>query len=175
MNNPSSKKFFSACIFCFSFVSPAFVYAQVPELRTTNTYNEQQVVYDNDSMMHTAWKPVLYNDTTIKRGTGTWFHRKFFQEHLLQIREGKFNLNADLIFDEYIGYSKREIPTGHRAGISSDSITHVPMMNTRGLQPFKRTEFLKCLRIKTTRTSNKEVKDILKSSCNCPGAFLLVN
>ena len=134
MNNPSSKKFFSACIFCFSFVSPAFVCAQAPELRTTNTYNEQQVVYDNDSMMHTAWKPVLYNDTTIKRGTGTWFHRKFFQEHLLQIREGKFNLNADLIFDEYIGYSKREIPTGHRAGISSDSITHVPMMNTRGFE-----------------------------------------
>jgi hypothetical protein len=134
MNKSSSKFFFLAALFfCFLFIGKA-TFAQAPEMRATNAYTEQQVVYDNDSIMHTAWKPVLYNDTALKKGTGSWLHRKFFQEHLLQIREGKFNLNADLIFDEYIGYSKREIPTGHRPGLSSDSITNAPMMNTRGYE-----------------------------------------
>jgi hypothetical protein len=133
MTNLFSKIFFPACIVCFFFIFPVTTFAQVPELRLTNAYTEQQIIYNNDSMMHTAWKPVLY-DTTISAGTGSWFHRKFFQEHLLQIRSGKFNLNADLIFDEYIGHSSREIPTGHRRNLSADSIANVPMMNTRGYE-----------------------------------------
>src|SRR5215468_5302797 len=70
-------------------------YAQTTVLRETNIYNEQQVIYNSDSVVHTAWKPVLYIDSITKRGTGKWFHRKFFQEHLLQLRESNFTLDAD--------------------------------------------------------------------------------
>jgi hypothetical protein len=94
--------------------------AQTPVLKETNPYNEQEVVYNSDSIMHTAWKPVLYEDTSTVKGTGSWFHRKFFQEHLLQLRDSGFNLDADIIFDEYIGQSKRYVTT--------------PMMNTRGYE-----------------------------------------
>jgi hypothetical protein len=96
-------------------------------------YNEQQVVYNNDSMLHTAWKPLLYIDTSANNGTGSWFHRKFFQEHLLQLRQKDFNLNADLIFDEYIGYSKRPIKPVPINGVTKEP-SNVPMMNTRGYE-----------------------------------------
>jgi hypothetical protein len=121
--------FFFSCLF-----SCMRVHAQTPVLRVTNIYNEQRIVYNNDSMMHTAWKPVLYVDTATATATGSWFQRKFFHEHLLQLREKNFNLDADIIVDEYIGHSERYIPTGARPGISSDSVTHTPMMNTRGYE-----------------------------------------
>jgi len=94
--------------------------AQTDQLKLTNTYNEQQVIYNADSFMHTAWKPLLYKDSAAATGTGTWLHRKFFQEHLLQVHQQDFNINADLVFDEYIGNSKRAVTT--------------PMMNTRGYE-----------------------------------------
>ncbi|HEY6977268.1 MAG TPA: hypothetical protein VH396_13320 [Chitinophagaceae bacterium] len=95
----------------------------------SNIYNEQQVIYNNDTLLHTAWRPIIYTDTP-RASSGSWFHRKFFQEHLLEVKQPKFNINADVIFDEYIGYSKRPIPTV----IQSDEHTHVPMMNTRGVE-----------------------------------------
>jgi len=107
--------------------------AQTPSLLITNSYNEQQVIYNNDTMLHTAWKPLLYIDTSASKGTGSWFHRKFLQEHLLQLRQKDFNLNADLIFDEYIGYSKRPIKPVPINGVTKEP-SNVPMMNTRGYE-----------------------------------------
>lgn len=92
----------------------------VPGLEITNQYNEQKILYNEDSILHTAWKPVVYTDTGIYASWGSWLHRKFFQEHLLQLNHSDFKLNADIIFDEYIGNSKRQITT--------------PEMNTRGYE-----------------------------------------
>ena len=89
-------------------------------MNVTNIFNEQSVVYNNDSFLHTAWKPILYKDSTVAAGTGKWFNRKFFHEHLLQVNKPGFNLNGDLIFDEYIGKSSRFVET--------------PMLNTRGYE-----------------------------------------
>ncbi|CAN5313858.1 hypothetical protein BH11BAC6_BH11BAC6_18670 [soil metagenome] len=107
----------SATIITACFLNAA---AQTDQLKLTNTYNEQQVIYNTDSFMHTAWKPLLYNDSIELRNNGSWFQRKFFKEHLLQIRQQDFNLHGDLIFDEYIGNSKRAVTT--------------PSMNTRGYE-----------------------------------------
>lgn len=110
-----------------------YAVAQTPVLRATNIYNEQQIVYNNDSIKHTVWKPIIYSDTADKRGEGTWFHRKFFQEHLLQLRESNFNLDADIIVDEDIGYSKRSIPTISNISRRKEQ-SHISMMNTRGFE-----------------------------------------
>lgn len=91
-----------------------------PDIQVTNMYNEQRIVYNNDTFMHTAWKPIVFIDTPRPASTGKWFRRKFFQEHLVQVKQPGFNLNADIIFDEYIGTSKRYV--------------EVPMMNTRGYE-----------------------------------------
>lgn len=97
------------------------VKAQVSEsLALTNSYNQQAIIYNTDSIQHTAWKPILYSDTGTIVASGTWFNRKFFHEHLLQIKQPGFNINADLIFDEYIGSSKRKNAT--------------PSNNTRGYE-----------------------------------------
>src|SRR5690242_6812519 len=98
-------------------------------LTESNVYNEQQIIYDNDTTLHTAWKPILYTDTP-RVSSGSWFHRKFFQEHLLEVKQPDYNIKADVIFDEYIGYSKRTIPKI----IHSNDPTHVPSMNTRGFE-----------------------------------------
>lgn len=91
-----------------------------PEIEVTNMYNEQRIVYNNDTFLHTSWKPIVFVDTPRPASTGKWFRRKFFQEHLVQVKQPGFNLNADIIFDEYIGASKRYVET--------------PMMNTRGYE-----------------------------------------
>lgn len=105
------------------------VQAQVPVLRLSNTFNEQQIVYNNDTFLHTAWRPLLYTDTSTYVPKGTWFHRKFFNEHLVQVRQKDFNINFDIIFDEYIGASKR--PTHP---FNSDKESKAIMMNTRGYE-----------------------------------------
>jgi len=106
----------------------------VTALYSTNIYNEQQIIYNNDSVQHTAWKPLIYADAPAPRGTGSWLHRKFFQEHLIQVEHSNFNLNADIIVDEYIGYSKRTIPTFIPTNDIDVTTSHVPMMNTRGYE-----------------------------------------
>ncbi|MGN6619084.1 MAG: hypothetical protein ACTHJ5_18055 [Ilyomonas sp.] len=78
------------------------------------------LLYENDSLNHITWKPVLYTDTLVGKHPGTWLNRKFFNEHLLQVEKENFNIYGDLIFDEYIGKSKRFVET--------------PMMNTRGFE-----------------------------------------
>lgn len=111
----------SACCLCFSLC--IFINSKgqtTPSLNVTNIFNEQAIVYNNDSFLHTAWKPILYKDSTVAAGTNKWFNRKFFHEHLLQVNKPGFNLNGDLIFDEYIGNSSRFVET--------------PMLNTRGYE-----------------------------------------
>ena len=122
-----SGSFLLAMFFSF-FYQATHAQTAVP-LVESNIYNEQQIIYDNDTMLHTAWKPIIYADTP-RVSSGSWFHRKFFQEHLLEVKQPNFNINADVIFDECIGYSKRPIPTI----IPSDETTHVPSMNTRGFE-----------------------------------------
>lgn len=108
-------------------------YAQVASMLLTNSYNEQRIVYGNDSMLHTSWKPLLYTDSSDIIASGSWFHRKFFNEHLVQVRQKDFNLNADIIFDEYIGASKRPAKASAAPGqIPKTSSTH--FMNTRGYE-----------------------------------------
>ena len=111
----------TTCCLCFSLCLFIESKAQTtPSLNVTNIFNEQSVVYNNDDFLHTAWKPILYKDSTVAAGTGKWFNRKFFHEHLLQVNKPGFNLNGDLIFDEYIGKSSRFVET--------------PMLNTRGYE-----------------------------------------
>lgn len=132
MHIPLKNCFYKAALLATLLIINFCSKAQAPSLQITNSFIEQQVVYNNDSMLHTAWKPLLYVDT-VKRGYGSWLHRKFFQEHLLQLNEKDFNLNADIIFDEYIGYSKRPIKPVPINGVTKDP-NNVPMMNTRGFE-----------------------------------------
>src|SRR6478609_84688 len=78
----------TTCCLCFSLCFYTDSKSQTtPSLNVTNIFNEQTVVYNNDSFLHTAWKPVLYRDSTVAAGTGKWFNRKFFHEHLLQVNK----------------------------------------------------------------------------------------
>lgn len=106
-------------------------FAQAPSMLLTNSYNEQRVVYNGDSILHSAWKPLLYTDSAAVIASGSWFHRKFFNEHLVQVKQKDFNLNADIIFDEYIGSSKRPAK-GVSGGVPKSTTT--PFMNTRGYE-----------------------------------------
>ena len=115
---PFSLKLPYISIILFTFFSANA--QSIQSLNVTNSYNQQAIIYDSDSIHHTAWKPILYSDTGTTVSSGSWFNRKFFHEHLLQIKQPGFNINADLIFDEYIGSSKRKNTT--------------PSSNTRGYE-----------------------------------------
>lgn len=109
-------------------------YTQLPSMLLTNSYNEQQIGYNNDSILHTSWKPLLYTDSSaVIASGGSWFNRKFFKEHLVQVKQKDFNLNFDLIFDEYIGYTKRQIKPA-QVGNRPPKTSNTPMMNTRGYE-----------------------------------------
>ena len=108
-------------IILFSLSISQSVMAQSQQsLSVTNSYNEQAIIYNSGTAINTAWKPIVYSDTGVSFATGKWFNRKFYHEHLLQIKQPEFNINADLIFDEYIGSSKRKNTT--------------PSNNTRGYE-----------------------------------------
>lgn len=134
LTNSYRSILFTCSLLFFLFCINENVFAQVAVLRTTNIYNNQQIIYNTDSPIHTTWKPVIYIDTASNRGTGTWLHRKFFQEHLLQLRESNFNLDADIIVDEYIGASKRALPTITDPLHPPKETSTIPMMNTRGYE-----------------------------------------
>jgi hypothetical protein len=104
--------------------------AQSPVLRVTNNFTQQSNLYNTDTFAHTAWKPVIYTDSTYIKSNRSWLHRKFFQEHLLQVQHQSFNIFADIIVDEYIGAGKRGIPTDQQ--IPGKSKLH--LMNTRGYE-----------------------------------------
>ena len=114
----------------FSIFSFSNSYTQASVLRVTNSFNQQSVLYNTDTFAHTAWKPVLYIDSTYIKSNRSWLHRKFFEEHLLQLQQSSFNIFADIIVDEYIGPGKRNIPTGP----TSKGTSKLTMMNTRGYE-----------------------------------------
>lgn len=116
-------------IFVLLFLS-ANSFSQSPIERVTNNFNQQNILYSTDTFAHTAWKPVLYIDSTYIKSNRSWLHRKFFEEHLLQVQHQNFNIFADIIVDEYIGPGKRAIPTSQtKPGRSKWN-----MMNTRGYE-----------------------------------------
>ncbi len=114
-------------IFTFIFY---FSYAQSPVLRLTNNFTQQNTIYNTDTFTHTIWKPVAYIDSTYTKSNRSWLYRKFFEEHLLQVQHQSFNIFADIIVDEYIGESKRGIPTVRQ--MLGKSKLH--LMNTRGFE-----------------------------------------
>jgi hypothetical protein len=107
--------------------SPFNIYAQAPVLQVTNSFTQQSALYNSDTFNHTAWKPVLYIDSTYQKSARSWLYRKFFEEHLLQLQQRGFNIFADVLFDEYAGSSKRYVPTGN----ATDKTKFI-YMNTRG-------------------------------------------
>ncbi|MBS1746352.1 MAG: hypothetical protein JST21_09315 [Bacteroidetes bacterium] len=115
----------------FSVVS-LFIKAQSPILQITNSYNRQAVLYNTDSFAHTAWQPVLYTDSTYQKSNRSWLYRKFFEEHLVQVQQQGFNIFADPMFDEYLGYTKRRIPTVASVNSSDADKSNSVYMNTRG-------------------------------------------
>jgi hypothetical protein len=111
-------------IVCYSRIN-----AQTTTLRLYNSWNVNKI-YTDTGVTHTAWKPILYEDTTTPSSNRSWLYRKFFQEHLLNVQQPDFTIYADIIVDEYIGYDKRPIKASNGSGDNY----HVPMMNTRGYE-----------------------------------------
>ena len=99
------------CFILFFVLAPLSLTAQAPVLRVTNYFTQQSVLYNSDTFSHTAWKPVLYTDSTYQKSNRSWLYRKFFEEHLLQIQQPGFNIFGDLIVDEDTGATKRAVPT----------------------------------------------------------------
>lgn len=121
------------CLFFLSlfFFSVTYSIAQSQVLNVTNSFTQQQVVYNSDSFIHTAWKPVIYTDSTYQKSNRKWLYRKFFEEHLLQVQTQNFNIFGDVIFDEDAGVSKRAVPTQTGPNQVSGS-TKFNYINTRG-------------------------------------------
>ncbi len=100
------------------------------QLRLYNSYDEQKM-YNADTEMHTAWKPVLYTDTLAAYYRNeSWVKRKLLQEHLLQIQTPGFNFYGDFIVDEYIGKSNRYDKFYGPKEINQKT----PSMDTRGYE-----------------------------------------
>lgn len=93
----------------------------------------QNNLYNDDTILHTVWKPVLYTDTLLPKITGkSWFNRKFFNEHLLQVQQKDFNIYADIIIDETIGKSNRY----DKIVGTKDINVKTPSVDTRGYEIF---------------------------------------
>ncbi len=136
MNKRYTKKYFhplyDLLLLFFFLLFSVFLKAQSPVLQITNSYNRQAILYNTDTFTHTAWQPVLYTDSTYQKSNRSWLHRKFFEEHLVQIQESGFNIFADAMFDEYLGYTKRRIPTISSVNSSNADKSNKVYMNTRG-------------------------------------------
>ncbi len=87
-------------------------------------------LYRKDSLAHTAWKPVLLTEAVVPPTSHSWLRRKFFQEHLLSVQQPDYNIYADVIVDEHIGYNTRSVNPPN----ASSQTYQVPMMNTRGYE-----------------------------------------
>jgi hypothetical protein len=91
-------------------------------------------LYSTQTRMHTSLKPFFVDDTTVvahynqlmgmgvdSTGHRSWFHRKLFQEHLIDIKQnGEYTFFADFLPDLTVG---RDF-SGHRT----------TWLNTRGYQ-----------------------------------------
>jgi hypothetical protein len=119
--------FYFCLFFCFYNLN-----AQAPVLQVTNSFTQQSVLYNSDTFSHTAWKPVLYTDSTYQKSNRSWLYRKFFEEHLLQVQQPGFNIFGDILFDEYVGETKRAIPTKSNNNQGTNGKSKTVYMNTRG-------------------------------------------
>jgi hypothetical protein len=111
---------------------PFTLNAQAPVMQVTNSFTQQSVLYNTDTFSHTAWKPVLYTDSTYQKSDRSWLYRKFFEEHLLQVQQPGFNIFGDVVFDEYIGGTKRAVPTDNINNADISGTSKTIYMNTRG-------------------------------------------
>lgn len=105
------------------------IHGQPISLRLSNDWNINNR-YTDTSITHTAWRPLLYQDTIATSTNHNWFRRKFFEEHLLNVQQPGYNIYGDIVVDEYVGYDKRAI----KARNGSRDNYHLPMMNTRGYE-----------------------------------------
>ncbi len=120
----------NACLLIISLLATAASFAQSNLAFTESHQLQIDKLYRNDSIEHTTWKPVLLSDSTAQPTSHTWLRRKFFEEHLLSLQKPDFNLYADIIVDEDIGYNTRAINPPN----ASTQTYKVPEMNTRGYE-----------------------------------------
>ena len=117
-------------LFIFLVVTTVVSYAQsnVTFIKSEQFYIDK--LYRRDTIAHTAWKPVLLTDSAMQPTGDSWLKRKFFQEHLLSVQQPGFNIYADILVDEHIGYDTRESDPPN----ASKQTYNVPMLNTRGYE-----------------------------------------
>ncbi len=72
----------------------------------------------------------LLIDSVAQPTSDSWLRRKFFQEHLLSVQQRDFNIYADIIVDETIGYNTRGVNPPN----ASTQTYKAPMLNTRGYE-----------------------------------------
>ncbi len=118
--------------FILTILIASHVNAQAPVLQVTNSFTQQSVLYNSDTFPHTAWKPVLYTDSTYQKSNRTWVYRKFFEEHLLQVQQPGFNIFGDILFDEIAGGTKRAVPTKSLINQGGSENSKFVYTNTRG-------------------------------------------
>lgn len=80
----------------------------------------EALLYCNDSIRHTAFKPALFADTLIQAGRRSLLSRKLFEEHQVSVHDGSFHLFADFLPDFQVGISKRpqKVPWQNTRGVS---------------------------------------------------------
>src|SRR3954452_19835670 len=125
----NKSKWLCTLILLVNISSQTNVFGQTTALRLYNSWNINKL-YTDTSIVHTAWKPMLYLDTVSPPSTRSWFYRKVFNEHLLSVQQPNYTIYGDIILDEYIGYDSRAI----KANNGSKDNYHIPMMNTRGYE-----------------------------------------
>ena len=105
--------------------------AQVGQrLRIYNSWDEVKL-YNNDTIAHTVWKPVIYTDSLVREDRSQpWLKRKFFQEHLLQVQNKDINIYGDIVIDEYVGKSNRYAKMVGAKNIN----VKTPSVDTRGFE-----------------------------------------
>lgn len=70
-------------------------------------WNEARL-YAGNKNAHTAFKPILFQETAVQSGKGSLLYRKVFEEHLLVFQKKDFHLFVDFLPDFQIGSSERK-------------------------------------------------------------------
>lgn len=97
----------------FSQAKDSFVLSPYTKWDESRLYGEHEVA-------HTAFKPILFRDSSSQKGKGSLLHRKVFEEHLLVFQKNDFHLFVDFLPDFQIGTGERKQTT--------------PWQNTRGFR-----------------------------------------
>ncbi len=94
-------------------VMPALAQEKAPVIAPYHYLNQRELYLDSVNR-HTALKPVLHEDTSAlydinRQGANrSWFHRKLFQEHLIELRQPDYNVFIDFLPDMMVGKSNRD-------------------------------------------------------------------